>query len=275
MLDDRINQNREVWEDWTRLHLNSGSDYQKDMQAFEAGETTLSEIVMEEVGDVQDKAFLHLMCHFGLDALSWARHGARVTGVDFSASSITAAQKLASTHGLDAEFVRADVYHLPEYFRGRFDVVYTEGGVLMWLPDINSFANAVARCLKPGGIFYIHDSHPFRRVIFPLVVDGHGELKQYHYFSQEPVCLDMRGSYAQPNSDTCHTVYFWVHGIGEVISALSTVGLRIQFLHEFPKVYENFSTMLQAHSGQFEEHILHDFAIPSTFSIRAILETSS
>jgi len=275
MFEERVNKNREVWEDWTHLHLDTESDYQKEIQAFEAGESTLSEIVLEEVGDVQDKALLHLMCHFGLDTLSWAKHGARVTGIDFSSASIAAAKNLASTHGINAEFVCVDVYDLPESFLRQFDVVYAEGGILMWLPDIHNFAKVVARCLKPGGLFYLRDSHPFRRVIFPLVMDGHGELRQYHYFSQEPIRVDMRGSYAQPLSDAYHSVYFWVHGIGEIITALSAVGLRIEFLHEFPKVYENFPTTLQANRGQFEQHILHNFAIPDTFSIRATLITSS
>jgi hypothetical protein len=31
-----------------------------------------------------------LQCHFGIDTLSWARLGARVTGVDFSPAALPA-----------------------------------------------------------------------------------------------------------------------------------------------------------------------------------------
>ncbi|MGE5222904.1 MAG: class I SAM-dependent methyltransferase [Omnitrophica WOR_2 bacterium] len=173
-----------------------------------------------------------------------------------------------------ADFICADVYNLPAYFSGQFDVVNAEGGILAWLPDMRAFARVVAGCLRPGGIFYIRDSHPFRRVIFPVVVDGHGELKLYHYFSQEPIGIDMRGSYAQTDTDTCHTVYFWVHGIGEIITELSGAGFHIEFLHEFPKVYDVFPTNIRLNQGQFEQHILHNWSIPDTISLRATLTGS-
>jgi hypothetical protein len=34
-------------------------------------------------GDVRGKSLLHLQCHFGMDTIRWARHGATVTGADF------------------------------------------------------------------------------------------------------------------------------------------------------------------------------------------------
>ncbi|WP_329373065.1 class I SAM-dependent methyltransferase [Streptomyces sp. NBC_01483] len=43
-----------------------------------------------------------------MDALSWARFGARVTGVDFSPVAIARAQALAERAGLAAEFIEAD-----------------------------------------------------------------------------------------------------------------------------------------------------------------------
>ena len=44
------------------------------------------------------KDLLHLQCHFGIDTLSWARLGARVTGADFSEA---ACRSLASDGGRD------------------------------------------------------------------------------------------------------------------------------------------------------------------------------
>jgi SAM-dependent methyltransferase len=270
-VDDQIKNNRQVWEDWTRLHLRTDSDYQEEIKAFEAGMSTLSPIDLEEVGDVQDKVFLHLMCHFGLDSLSWAKRGARVTGVDFSTNSITAAREFAKKHNISAEFLCADVYELPENYSGQFDLVYAEGGILAWLPELGEFTRIVARCLKPGGIFYLRDNHPFRRVIFPAVVDRNGDTQYYRYFSKEPTCIEMEGSYAQPKADSSHKVYFWVHNIGEIITELSSSGLHIEFLHEFPKIYETFPTNIRIQPGKFEQHILKNWPIPNIFSLRAKL----
>jgi len=269
---DCVENNRQVWEEWTRLHLETGSDYAQEIQAFESGSGTLSDLDLCEVGNVQGKTLLHLMCHFGLDSLSWAMQGARVTGIDFSEASIAAAKEFAFRHAIPAEFICCDVYHLPDEFAGQFDIVYTEGGVLAWLPDLPAYANAVARCLKPGGIYYLRDSHPFRRVIFPVVEDSEGHRAYYNYFSNVPTCITMQGSYARPTTGTPRPVYFWVHGLGEVITALCDAGLHIEFLHEFPKRYERLPTVLRTITGEGKDHILHDWAIPSTFSLRASLK---
>jgi len=214
---------------------------------------------------------LHLMCHFGLASLSWSRRGAIVTGVDFSEESIHQAKALSLKHHVNARFICSDLYDLPEVLSEPFDIVYTSGGVLPWLPDLKAWGRVIAQYMKPGGIFYLRDSHPFRRVMFPIVADGAGNIAQYHYFSSNPTRLEMRGSYAQPNADANHPAYFWVHGIGEIVSDLCEAGLKIEFLHEFPKVYENFAGYLQPKPGQYEMHILHEWAVPNVFSLRATL----
>ncbi len=78
-----------------------------------------------------------------------------------------------------------------------------------------------------------------------------------------------RGSYSLPGGDSLYPAYYWIHGIGEIVSALCSAGLHIEFLHEFPKVYEDFAAYLQAASGQVEKHIIHQWAVPNTFSIKA------
>jgi SAM-dependent methyltransferase len=270
-LPDFIENNRQVWEEWTPLHLETESDYQEEIQAFESGSSTLSDIDLCEVGNVQGKTLLHLMCHLGLDTLSWARQGALVTGIDFSEASIAAAKELASRHAIPAEFICCDVYHLPDEFACQFDFVYTEGGVLTWLPDLPAYARAVARCLKPGGIYYIRDSHPFRRVIFPVVEGSDGQRACYNYFSAEPTCITMQGSYARPTVGKQRQVFFWVHGLGEIITTLCNAGLCIEFVHEFPKRYERLPTVLRTITGEIKGQIFHGWEIPSTFSLRASL----
>jgi len=54
-----------------------------DVASFKAGRNSLAPLEREELGNVAGKALLHLQCHFGMDTLSWARLGAKVTGVDY------------------------------------------------------------------------------------------------------------------------------------------------------------------------------------------------
>ena len=80
--------NRSLWDRWTAIHV-AGEFY--DLDGFRAGGVRLRPYEIELVGDVAGRSLLHLQCHFGIDTLSWARLGARVTGVDFSPAAIEAA----------------------------------------------------------------------------------------------------------------------------------------------------------------------------------------
>jgi SAM-dependent methyltransferase len=264
-----LENNRQLWEHWTRLHLETETEYQAALAALKSGGTTLDEVKIAEVGDVRGKSMLHLQCHFGLDSLSWARQGALVTGVDFSEESIQYARALSAELDVPARFICEDIYRLPDVLEGQFDVIYTAEGVLTWLPDLAGWAGLIARYLKPGGIFYIKEYHPFRRVVFPHRVDAAGRSIQYRYFSGEPVRIEERGSYAQPEADTVDTAYYWVHSLGKIVTALCAAGLRLEFLHEFPKVYASFPTYQETDPGQFEMTVLKDWAIPNMFSLRA------
>jgi len=130
--------NRGLWDAWTRINLSSAM---YDVEAFAAGRgRDLDPIARAGPGDVRGKSLLHLQCHFGMDTIRWARHGATVTGVDFSAEAIAAARALAARMVVPARFVHSDLYELPGVLEGRFDVVFTSHGVLGWLPDLDGWA---------------------------------------------------------------------------------------------------------------------------------------
>src|ERR687889_2675405 len=99
--------NRANWDERVPIHI-SGEFY--DVASFKGGQERLQPFERDEVGDVSGKDLLHLQCHFGIDTLIWARRGARVTGLDFSALAVEAARGLASDMGLEATFVHSDVY---------------------------------------------------------------------------------------------------------------------------------------------------------------------
>jgi SAM-dependent methyltransferase len=269
-----LEKNRLLWDQWTMVNLAEQSDYQEQLSQFSQGDTILPEIVREEVGEVAGKSLLHLMCHFGLDTLSWAREGAKVTGVDFSPNAIQKARSLSKDFSLPAEFICSDIYQLKETLNHKFDIVFTSVGVLIWLPDLLKWAQVIAHFLKQGGIFYIYDGHPLRQFLLPGREDALGRLVQVGYFGQsEPDCFHEQGSYANPTASSIHTVYYWPHAIGEVITALCEAGLKIQFLHEFPKLIETGQVLVQNHNGQYEVQPVNNMLIPNIFSIRATLES--
>jgi len=76
--DDWFSANRAMWDERVPIHV--GSDFY-GVEEFKAGRSTLHPFEVAELGPVRDRELVHLQCHFGLDTLSWAREGARVTGL--------------------------------------------------------------------------------------------------------------------------------------------------------------------------------------------------
>ena len=230
-MNEYMTANRALWEEWTSIHERSEF---YDVEGWKAGRRPLPEFVLDEVGDVAGKDLLHLQCHFGMDTLAWARLGARVTGVDFSERAIALARSLAASTGLEASFVQADVLELDQVLDSDFDVVFTSFGVLWWLPDLTRWAKVVARFLRPGGMLYLADFHPFSQAMDDG--DTTAPTLFYPYFpAPEPLVFPTQGSYADPDAQVEQPVeYGWQHSMGEIVTVLAEAGLRIEFLHEFP-----------------------------------------
>src|SRR6187549_40971 len=144
---DYLAVNRSLWDEWAAINRRSAF---YNLAGFKVGGVLLRTYEIEEVGEVAGSDLLHLQCHFGLDTLSWARLGARVTGFDFSEQAIADARALAAEIGIPATFILSDVLDLPADLDSRFDVVYTSRGVLGWLSDLERWARGIARVLRPG-----------------------------------------------------------------------------------------------------------------------------
>jgi ubiquinone/menaquinone biosynthesis C-methylase UbiE len=265
-MEEYMESNRALWDKWTPIHERSEM---YDLQGFKQGGVRVYEFEREEVGNVSGKTLLHLQCHFGIDTLSWARLGARVTGADFSERSIDLARDVAAELGIDASFVRANVYDLPDILEGEFDVVYTGRGAIFWLPDIRRWAQVAAHFVKPGGIFYIYEIHPFVHALD----DESSDLRlRYPYFEHvEPLAFDVHGSYADPTAKVEHDKeYRWSHGLGEIVSALAEAGLRIEVVREFPWCDSKMIAMLELRDdGRWWLPHSTSGELPLMFSLRA------
>jgi len=265
-LDKYYEANKAMWDQFARINVESKT---YKTEAFLRGETSLNTIELEEVGDVKGKTLLHLQTHFGLDALSWAREGAIVTGVDFSSDGIAISRDLAKKANIDARFIEANIYDLPEVLDEKFDIVYTSYGVLVWLHDLKRWAEIIAHFLKPGGTFYIAEFHPY---IWMMDWDNTEEFQMVRsYFPQEaPYMFDVDGSYAESHKKIDPQVdYEWGHGLANIISAISETELRIQFFHEFNKSpFQQFSFLKKMDDGYWY-YDNPEVQIPLIFSLKA------
>jgi len=264
-MNHEVNANNELWDSWAAAHAQS--DFY-DVAGFRSGVSSLRHIELAELTDVAGKSLLHLQCHFGMDTLSWARLGAKVTGVDFSEKAIQLARELASELTLDARFVRADLTVVDGLVAQPFDIVFTSYGAICWLSDLDHWAALIHRNLKPGGTFYMAEFHP---VVYSLDDDG---LQTYPYFASKTPIAEDESSYADgDNQATRKRSYTWPHHLGEVVTALINAGLNLEFLHDFPySPYDCFPNMRQEEPQKFvfeDKVTTPPGGLPLTFSLKA------
>ena len=255
--------NKKLWNGKTPVHIKS--DFY-DLEAFKKGKNFLNAVELEEMGNVKGKSLLHLQCHFGQDTISWERHGANVTGVDFSEAGIIEAKRLASELDSNAEFICSNVYDLKNNLKNKFDIIFTSYGSIYWLPDLNIWADIISSFLKPGGFFYIVDFHNF---LWMLDDKNMSEIV-YPYFNYGPITEEVEGTYADPDSAVNGKETGWNHSMSEILNSLIFADLKIQFFNEFSfSSYNVFPGMVQIEKGKY---VLKKFAnkIPYMFSIKAI-----
>lgn len=263
---DPIAANRRLWDARTPVHLRSAY---YDVEGFRSGRSSLHDLEVDEVGDVAGRTLLHLQCHFGLDTLSWARLGARVTGVDFSSVAVTEARKLAAELGVEACFVESDIYGLPDILTGTFDVVFTSYGALEWLPDITRWAQVACSFVRPGGLLYVAELHPTAMILSDE--PGVRQLRiGYPYWSAgEPLRFEEEGTYADYDAPLKLPEYVWNHGLGEIVSGIVEAGLVLEFLHEHDRtVYQQLPFMQKGADGWWRLPPTMP-ALPLLFSLRA------
>lgn len=232
---DYLAANRANWDERVAGHLVG-----YDTDGFVTDASRISSVVRDDLalmaphlpaGSVAGLSLAHLQCHIGTDTLSFARLGARVTGIDFSAEAITAARSLAERAGLEAEFVQSTVDEASVAVAARFDVVYTSIGALCWLPDLAAWARSIRRLLVPGGLFYVRDTHP----MFAAIDDERDDdalVLRYPYFAGAAQRFDSELSYAGTAKLENSTNFEWAHPLSEIVGVLLAEGLSIEALGE-------------------------------------------
>ncbi|WP_255946306.1 class I SAM-dependent methyltransferase [Streptomyces odontomachi] len=209
----------------------------------------------DDLGPLDGRDLVHLQCHLGTETIPLAARGARAVGLDLSGASVTAARELAARSGIAVEYVQGNVYDAVQTLgERRFDVVYTGKGALCYLPDLDRWAREIARLLRPGGRLYIVEFHPLLNSLglTPELDEGTALLLRHDYLGgRGPVRRDGTHTYTDGPAVTGATECFeWMHGIAEVVNAVTGAGLRVARLresHELP--WPRWPDMVRTASG--------------------------
>lgn len=253
--------NKETWNKKVAVHAKSEM---YDMKAFKNGKSSLMPLELEALGDVSGKSLLHLQCHFGQDTLSWSRMGAHCVGLDISDEAISLAQTLNTELQLNAQFVCCNVLDTSKFVTSTFDIVFTSYGVIGWLPDLKPWGKMIAERLKSRGTFFIAEFHP---IVWMFDYLEERPVLKYGYHQNEVIYEEYEGTYADEASKMVSKEYGWNHGLGEVVSALTEAGLRIDYLKEHDESpYNVLPNLVETKSGSF---VSKDKLYPLIFTLKA------
>jgi len=160
-------QSREKSQEVARRHYDLGNDlyramldkrlnytcaYWKDAQNLDEAQQAKLELVCQKIGIKPGMKILELGCGWGSFAKYAAeKHGASVVGVNISKEQVSLGRELCK--GLPVE-LRLQDYREVE---GQFDAVISIGVMEhVGYKNYRTYMNVVDRCLKPGGIAFVH-----------------------------------------------------------------------------------------------------------------------
>lgn len=253
--------NRKTWNKKVAIH--EKSDFY-NLNEFKKGKSSLNHYELDALGDVSNKTLLHLQCHFGQDTLSWARMGAKATGIDLSDEGIKLAKELNEELKQDVNFVCCNVLDVSKHISEKFDIIFTSYGTIGWLPDLKPWAQMISERLKPGGIFYIVDFHP---IAWMFDYTTNPPKLEYGYMQKEAIYEEYKGTYADTESNMISKEYGWNHPLSEVINSLIETGLIIDYLNECDgSPYNIFPSLVKNDRGYFE---LPSKMYPLIFEVKA------
>lgn len=201
---------------------------------------------------------LEVGCGIGTDAVNFARHGARYTGIDLTEASVELVRRRFALEGLTAELRTADAENLP-FPDECFDLVYSHG-VLHHTPDTQRAINEAHRVLSPGGTAMVMLYHKnsfnyhvnimaFRRLGVRLLKFGWGPaivhrltgededlLRQLqNLYRQDPGQLLSRDEFLNQNTDGAGNPLARVYTRDEAAAMFSTfsdVKTEVHFLNK-------------------------------------------
>ncbi len=217
------------------------AEFTEHVEHLHLGNHNLLDVELEIIGPLlPDARVINLQCSHGLDALGLINAGAAsVLGIDISSEMVRQARaKAAAIGSTSAEFLVADVTHLPSELDGTADIIYTGRGSLPWILDLGAWSRSVSKLLRPGGCVFVFEGHPLD-ALWNREASGLELQAGASYFENEA-----REAAGFPASVVAREVGAerplmrerqW--RLDEVIEVLLAVGLELKKFREYPVLF--------------------------------------
>lgn len=151
--EDRLAAVRAYWQehvtDWPITRAPAGSpEFFRETEAYRFEKLDYLDRLVDYAGHAE-REVLDVGCGLGNDTARFARHGARVTGVDIAPNAIALAERNFRQRGLDGRFLvmNGEGLAFPD---AAFDFVYCHT-VLHFTPHPEGMVKEIHRVLKPSG----------------------------------------------------------------------------------------------------------------------------
>jgi SAM-dependent methyltransferase len=262
-----LQHNALVWDELTQIHFEPNKHYR--LKEVISGGSSLSQLEVNEIGTVRGATLLHLHCHFGLDTLSWARLGAKCTGVDISQISIETARRLSDEIEIPTEFLCCDACDLPESLNNQFDIVCATYGVFIWIHNIESWMNGCLKALKPRGILYICDGHPHSMILKEDALYRKFTVAKSYFRDSGPYLAENKYDYAKPEIVLSRRPYIWWHTLSNIVNTAIKVGFELEYIHEHEIAVEQYYSLMERTRDEFWRLPTNIPSFPLMFSMKA------
>ena len=188
-------------------------------------------------------------CNNGRELLSLPSLGITpALGIDQSEAFLAQARRLAKAAGSGCDFLRADIYDLPDGL-GPFDLGLITIGVLNWMPDLAAMLRAVSGLLAPGAPLLIYETHPFLEMFEPEASDPFAIDRSY--FERAPMTWSETITYDGSPGEASPEMFWFTHTLGEVVTGCVAAGLAIERLTEHPHSNREVEyDMYEGHTAQ-------------------------
>jgi SAM-dependent methyltransferase len=183
-LSDHARRNRESWDAAAEAYQQRHADaIQHDRPHW--GMWQIPEAELRALGELEGRDVLELGCGAAQFGLSLVRQGARVTGIDNSATQLEFARANA---GDAMTLVHGSAESLP-FADASFDVVCCDHGA-MGFTDPRIVVPEVARVLRPGGRFAFSGLTPVEWITYDADADAPSGALQRAYFGMRSLEAD-------------------------------------------------------------------------------------
>jgi len=257
-----IESNKHAWGQISEDHYNHFKE------TLLNGTHKLNKYIQTELGDLTGKKIIHLQCNTGADTILLAKMAESVVGVDLVPDNVLYAQKLAEDLNVtNVSFIESDIMEFMEKHNEKYDVVFVSEGAIGWLPDLKKWGKTVKHLLKDDGYFYIFDGHPIYLMFDESKLSKNITEIKYPYFSKKPDVDNSIGGYA---SETKYGVsaYFWMYTVSDIINALTSAGLNIEYFNEFRENFFDAGGCKNVGDGLYNYDFNNDL-FPMSFSLKA------